>query len=333
MYDDFFSWLRHFFMNKSKNIFDFYLEERLFMTLEQIVYFVSIYKEGSITKASKQLFVSQSTVSTAIQRLEDEFNLLLFKRTKKGVIPTVHANYLIDHFETMLYQLNMIQDYVASNGEQVIYTLKLNSIPAFENFFLPEFISSIVGEMPNLRVTLTERDNTTSIREIVNGDVDLAIISYTNIESDSFEEMVSRKNLRMEQLYKCSMSYYVRSEHPLLKYKKISENNLANYTLLTNERLIEVKKESINFKKVIIEKNIRHMQAMLCSNDFVAILPDFLPERDIYINTGKIKPLSQLKLQATVFFGIIYRSEKELLPTEKKFIELLKANLFELKQI
>ena len=44
------------------------------MTILQLQYFQAVYEYRNMTRAANALYVSQPSVSTAIQELEDEFN-------------------------------------------------------------------------------------------------------------------------------------------------------------------------------------------------------------------------------------------------------------------
>ena len=68
------------------------------MELRQIQYFIQLFKDRNITKASKHLFISQQGLSKSINRLEDELGFPLFKRSASGVTPTREANRLYDYF-------------------------------------------------------------------------------------------------------------------------------------------------------------------------------------------------------------------------------------------
>ena len=68
------------------------------MELRQIQYFIQLFKDRNITKASKHLFISQQGLSKSINRLEDELGVPLFKRSASGVTPTRAANRLYDYF-------------------------------------------------------------------------------------------------------------------------------------------------------------------------------------------------------------------------------------------
>ena len=50
------------------------------MTLQQLRYIVAVAEAKNMTKAAGKCFVSQSTLSSAIQNLEQRFNAKIFKR-------------------------------------------------------------------------------------------------------------------------------------------------------------------------------------------------------------------------------------------------------------
>ena len=56
--------------------------------------FLQIYENGSLSKSSHSLGMSQPGVSLALKRLKDHFEDPLFIRTPKGMVPTVFAQAL-----------------------------------------------------------------------------------------------------------------------------------------------------------------------------------------------------------------------------------------------
>lgn len=72
------------------------------MELRQIQYFVQLYKDRNITKASQALFISQQGLSKSISNLETELNLRLFHRSSLGVTPTDYADKLYPSFQKLL---------------------------------------------------------------------------------------------------------------------------------------------------------------------------------------------------------------------------------------
>jgi len=54
------------------------------MELRQIQYFLCLYEEGSVTRAAQRLNIVQPALSMQISKLENELEVKLFERTKKG---------------------------------------------------------------------------------------------------------------------------------------------------------------------------------------------------------------------------------------------------------
>jgi DNA-binding transcriptional LysR family regulator len=62
------------------------------VTVQQIRFCLEIERQGSITRAAEQLFLSQPNLSRALRDLEQELGIPLFERTPSGMIPTPQGN-------------------------------------------------------------------------------------------------------------------------------------------------------------------------------------------------------------------------------------------------
>lgn len=58
------------------------------MTLQQLRYVVEVSRNGSISRAAQNLFVTQPSLSKAISDLETEMGITIFQRTNRGVTLT-----------------------------------------------------------------------------------------------------------------------------------------------------------------------------------------------------------------------------------------------------
>jgi DNA-binding transcriptional LysR family regulator len=67
------------------------------MTFPQLQYLLEIHRTGSVTQAAKNLFVTQSSVSIALNTLEKELGFPIFIRSKKGLTPTPRGAAVIEH--------------------------------------------------------------------------------------------------------------------------------------------------------------------------------------------------------------------------------------------
>jgi LysR family tcuABC transcriptional regulator len=76
------------------------------MDLRQLRYFAQIVESGSLSKASRQLFIAQPALSQHIAKLEREVGKPLLTRSSKGVAPTDNGLALYHHARFMLRQLD-----------------------------------------------------------------------------------------------------------------------------------------------------------------------------------------------------------------------------------
>lgn len=76
------------------------------MDLRQLRYFTQIVESGSLSKASRQLFIAQPALSQQLHKLESEVGKPLFNRSPKGVAPTDNGLALYHHARFMLRQLD-----------------------------------------------------------------------------------------------------------------------------------------------------------------------------------------------------------------------------------
>lgn len=76
------------------------------MDTRQLRYFVQIVESGSLSKASRQLFIAQPALSAQMARLEDEVGKPLLVRSARGVVPTQNGLALYEHAKFVLRQLD-----------------------------------------------------------------------------------------------------------------------------------------------------------------------------------------------------------------------------------
>lgn len=139
-----------------------------FNILEQFVVF---YHTGTLIKAAEQLHISQSTLTRSMQKLETEFGVSLFTRTKNSITLThagkmaaIDAEIILHQCENMLYR---VKDYDRRN--RTIYMGSCAPVPITEvvqsltSLFPSATISSELASVPDLMTGLQENKYQLSI--------------------------------------------------------------------------------------------------------------------------------------------------------------------------
>lgn len=95
------------------------------MKIEQLRQFQSIVRTGSINRAAKELFLSQSTLSQSLQNLEKEVGHPLFLRTGKGIELTTFGCEFLDLARSVNSQMDLIESYCRDSRESSQRTLSV----------------------------------------------------------------------------------------------------------------------------------------------------------------------------------------------------------------
>ena len=79
------------------------------MKLQQLIYAVKVAECGSITEASRKLFVSQPSITAAISDLEKEMDVRIFDRTNKGVTVSEKGETFLGYARQVLEQADLLE--------------------------------------------------------------------------------------------------------------------------------------------------------------------------------------------------------------------------------
>jgi LysR family hydrogen peroxide-inducible transcriptional activator len=78
------------------------------MNFNQLEYIVSVDRHRNFAKAADECDIAQSTLSREIQRLEKEFKIMIFDRSRHPVVPTLKGIDLINQAKKFLKNRNIL---------------------------------------------------------------------------------------------------------------------------------------------------------------------------------------------------------------------------------
>lgn len=83
------------------------------MNMDEVRYFLAIYKDGSMSQAANDLYISPQGLSRSLKRFETKLGVRLFVRTPHGMVPTEQATHLKGMFQNMVDAEDDIYRYLA----------------------------------------------------------------------------------------------------------------------------------------------------------------------------------------------------------------------------
>ncbi|MDQ4214551.1 LysR substrate-binding domain-containing protein [Microbacterium sp. ASV81] len=193
------------------------------MTLVQLRYFVTAATHRSMTEASIDLHVAQSAVSTAIAQLEKSLGVQLFVRQRsKGLALTEAGEQLLRDAQSVLAQVEEMTDTVRGHHHQVRGTLRLACFVTLAPFVLPQLISRVEQEHPELRIEIIEADMEDTTELLLSGAVEGGIVYDFGRVHD----------LVFDPLFSAPPHVILAADHPLARQDEVALADLADSELV-----------------------------------------------------------------------------------------------------
>lgn len=195
------------------------------MTITQLNYVLAIAEHKNFTKAAEKCFVTQPTLSTQIQKLEDELDILIFDRSKKPIELTDVGRKIVLQAKNIVDESERIQDIVDQQKGFIGGEFKLGIIPTVMPTLLPMFLKAFIKKYPKVKLKIEELTTEEIITRINDGHLDAAIAA-TPLVLDTIKERV---------LYYEPFVAYTPNDHRLYDKKKLDTSDLDIDDLLLLE--------------------------------------------------------------------------------------------------
>ncbi len=178
------------------------------MTIIQLQYFVSVVKLNSITKAAKQLYVSQPAISFAIKELEKEFNTTLFVRYNNQLVLTDEGHHLYKLATNLIANFDSVSEDMRNYIKKSMI-LKIGVPPMLGSFIVPSLIQEYSKINPNVEVQLMELGSVANKQAIINREISCG---FTVKHKDNIDA-----SLDYIKVTKTSLFFAVNKNNPLSK--------------------------------------------------------------------------------------------------------------------
>ena len=192
------------------------------INLNLLKYFYEVVNTKNITKASENLCVSQPAITKAIKDLENELNVKLLLRSKKGVTPTTEGEILYEHIKDMFNNLkrtfNTIENTKTSGGNLYIGATTTNFLE-----FIKKALNEFKLKYPNIHIDITLETIDVLEEKAKVGKLDILIKNdYENFNNFSYI-----KSFVIKDKFIASKKYFSN-----LIDKKLSLNDILNQPLV-----------------------------------------------------------------------------------------------------
>ena len=180
-----------------------------------------------VSRAAKEINVSQSAITTAIKALEETIGVQLFERHPGGIALTYEGNLFLDQARNIVATIEEAVRLPGRIRDEVSGRLRLAASFTVVGYFLPTYLARFARSFPNVEILLVEADRSVIEEGLISGDYDLTIMLTSNI--------INQEDLSYDTLLRSRRRLWVDAHHHFLSRRNITLQDIAAepYIMLT----------------------------------------------------------------------------------------------------
>lgn len=147
------------------------------MTLQQLEYVVAVYRFKHFAKAAEYCDVTQPTLSSMIQKLEEELGVKIFDRKRNPIRPTAVGQDIVEQAWKVLLRARKLKEIVEEDRHSLLGTFNIGVLPTIAPYLIPRFFPQLMNEYPDMDIRITEMQTEDIKRALQHGDIDAGILA------------------------------------------------------------------------------------------------------------------------------------------------------------
>ena len=295
------------------------------ISIRQLTAFISVADNGSFTRASEQMHLTQSAVSGLIKELESSLGIVLFDRTTRQLSLSVVGHHLLPQARRILNEMQLFENEASSLTSLAQGQVRL-AVSQFAASSMPAVIAQFSKEYPDISVSLLDCSAENVLEHIQNIEVDLGVGTELGF-------MESEDDISADLLYQLPFCVVMPDNHALAQKSEVIWQDLVDTPLITlqgpfieqvtaelDEEIashIHQARYKVNFMSTALEMTRQGFGITLC-------LP-YMPEVIDWVSANglQMRPLAQpVKMRR---FFIYQRSSRALSPASIAFKQFLQS--------
>ncbi|MBI4041201.1 MAG: LysR family transcriptional regulator [Deltaproteobacteria bacterium] len=279
---------------------------------QDLTYFIEASKTLNLTRASERLGISQPSLTTSIQRLENNMGVPLLIRSKKGVTLTQAGQKLLTQAQDLIYSWEKLKEKTVSTHLDIAGQYIIGCHPSVALYSLPYFMSALLEDHPKLEIKCIHDLSRRITESVISMHISLGIVVNP----------VPHPDLVIQKLCSDEVTFWKG------KGSKIIQDPYSGNGILicdpdliqTQDLLKKMKKTKIKYKTVLSSSSLEVITELVASGSGFGIIPGRVAKREFQMKLQRIKG-------APVFYNeicVIYRVENRNVPAIQMISQKLK---------
>ena len=138
---------------------------------------MAVFRFRHFAKAAEYCGVTQPTLSSMVQKLEDELGLKIFDRKSQPIAPTPTGRLVVEQAWKVLLRARKLKETVEEEKHSLLGTFTIGILPTIAPYLIPRFFPQLMNKYPDMDVRIVEMKTEDLKRALVRGDVDAGILA------------------------------------------------------------------------------------------------------------------------------------------------------------
>ena len=138
--------------------------------------FYAVANTGNISKAARQLFISQPSISKSISRLENILDTRLFIRTSRGVRLSEEGQLLYSHVHTAFGALRQGEEQLKNRREEGLSHIRIGVSTTLCKYLLLPYLKTFTGSHPNIRISILCQSSNQTMELLDQNQIDVGLV-------------------------------------------------------------------------------------------------------------------------------------------------------------
>uniref|UniRef100_UPI003B52F05E LysR family transcriptional regulator n=1 Tax=Roseovarius indicus TaxID=540747 RepID=UPI003B52F05E len=293
------------------------------VTIRQIRYFVATAEAGQVSRAAEICNITQSSITLAINRLEDELGQKLFVRQSRGMLLTAQGEDFLRHCHAILQTLDDAMELCPAVPSDLTATIRVGMTGTIAGYVFPPFWRKFKREFPRITLAVVEAEYAELEKALLADELDMVMMLISNIRrSDA---------CTYEKLLESPRRLWLANSNPLANKERISLADLKDQdyivpTMDAHEGMIERYWVANGFEPKVLFRSyaLEALRSMVGNDLGVSILSDMV-YRSFSLEGRRIVRRDLVEPPPSSDVGIAWRKDEALSVAGKTFLSMLRS--------
>ncbi len=289
-------------------------------TLRQLQFFVAAAEQASVSGAARALSISQSSITEAIQSLEDDLGVALFERKARGLELTHKGSLFLRHAGQILADVSTARMAFRDEAGETGGSLSLGVTSLVAGYVLSDILSRFRRAYPKVEVSAIEDGADYLQHLLIGGELDVAVVLTSSIRD--------RSAMQVESLLVSPYRLWLPTGHRLNEAEAIGLDDLAGEQLivLTVDEIEESTRRlmaalSVKPNIAFRTRSVEAVGSLVATGAGVALLPS-LVYRPWSLEGDRIEIRDVSGDLPSVQVGLVWRKGAPLSQVARNFIRV-----------